>query len=88
MPWNEGAKAVADFIALDRECKHGFRSVIESINKMSQLEAAAEADPVFKQKIIDALAGTGKTIQDIAGEIDNYEATKTYIETNHPDVGS
>jgi len=86
MPWNRGARAVADFITLDRSCNHKLRSYLEEVGKLSQLEADVEADQTFKADVVAALVGTGKTIQVIAGEIDNHESTQTFIETNHPNV--
>jgi len=87
MPWNRGANAVASFIALDREGNHILRSYLECVGKMDQLEAEVEGDPVYKDDVIAALTGTGKTILDIAGEIDNHGNTRIYVETNHPNVG-
>jgi len=86
MPWNRGAGAVASFIALDREGNHILRSYLECVGKMGQLEAAVEGDQDYKDDVIAALAGTGKTIAVIGGEIDNHQSTQNYIETNHPDV--
>jgi len=86
MEWNRGAKTIANFQTLRQEVIHKLRSVVDSVGKISQLEAAVIADPTWKAEVEAAIVGTGPTLPEIATDIDGFESTRDTILVNHPEL--